>query len=106
MHGVQPQPQSRQQPGSHGHENKQSITNGLAAKAASPTYVQFQREVARQHLRAWQEKYSRKLVDGWYVDTNLNTERMSRILPAVTRAAGLVWGEDVKVYWKATAVAQ
>lgn len=48
-------------------------------------------------------RYARRLVDGWYVDTNLNWERKARILPEVTRAAGLAWGLDVKVYWKSTA---
>ena len=51
------------------------------------------------------QRYSRRLVDGWYVDTNLNGERMRRILPAAVRAAGLTWGEDVKAYWHATQVA-
>jgi hypothetical protein len=52
------------------------------------------------------QRYSRRLVDDWYVDTNLNTERISRILPEVTRAAGLVWGKDVKVYWRETRIAE
>jgi hypothetical protein len=45
---------------------------------------------------------SRPLIDGGYVDTNLNTERKARILPTVRRAAGLVWGRDVKVFWRNT----
>ena len=53
----------------------------------------------------WAQRYSRQLVEGWYVDTNLNRERMRRILPAAVRAAGLRWGEEVKVYWRATKVA-
>jgi len=51
---------------------------------------------------AWALRYSRMLVEGWYVDTNLNRERMRRILPAAVRAAGLAWSQDVKWYWKAT----
>lgn len=54
----------------------------------------------------WAQRYSRRLVDGWYADTNLNRERMRRILPAAVRAAGLKWGEDVKAYWRVTQVAQ
>lgn len=50
---------------------------------------------------AFAARYSRPLVDGWYVDTNLNRERMRRILPVAVRAAGLRWGEDVRVYWRA-----
>jgi hypothetical protein len=44
------------------------------------------------------------LVPGWYADTNLNRERMRRILPAAVSAAGLKWGEDVKTYWRAIQV--
>lgn len=54
---------------------------------------------------SWAQRYSRQLVEGWYVDTNLNRERMRRILPAAVRAAGLKWGHDVKAYWRATHVA-
>ena len=49
-------------------------------------------------------RYSRSLVDGWYVDTNLNRERMRKILPAAVSAAGLQWGCDVKTYWHATPI--
>jgi len=40
------------------------------------------------------------------VDVNLNAERMRRILPAAVRAAGLKWGTDVKVYWRARQVSE
>jgi hypothetical protein len=53
----------------------------------------------------WAQRYSRQLVDGWYIDTNLNRERMHRILPAAVQAAGLKWGQDVKAYWRAMQVA-
>ncbi|MDP1682976.1 MAG: hypothetical protein Q8L39_14540 [Burkholderiales bacterium] len=53
---------------------------------------------------AWAKRYSRTLVDNWYVDTNLNRERMRRILPAAVKAAGLKWGEDVKTYWRRTQI--
>lgn len=52
----------------------------------------------------WAKRYSRTLVDGWYVDTNLNRERMRRILPAAVEVAGLKWGKDVKTYWRRTQV--
>ncbi|MFL9951118.1 hypothetical protein PQR68_34530 [Paraburkholderia agricolaris] len=54
---------------------------------------------------AWAQRYSRPLVDDWYVDTNLNRERMCRILPAAVKAAGLKWGKDVKTYWRAAQIA-
>jgi hypothetical protein len=53
----------------------------------------------------WTQQYSRVLIDDWYVDTNLNRERMPRILQAAVRAAGLKWGEEVKVYWRSTVAA-
>ena len=55
---------------------------------------------------AFAQRYSRTLVDGWYVDTNLNKERMRRILPAAVAAAGLKWGQDVTAYWRAIKLAQ
>jgi len=45
-------------------------------------------------------RFSRGLVEGWFVDTNMNSTRMERILPVVVRAAGLVWGQDVKAFWQ------
>ena len=49
---------------------------------------------------SWVTKYSKPLVDGWHVDTNLNRGSIKRILIAAVRSAGLVWGSDVKVNWK------
>jgi len=51
---------------------------------------------------AWAKRHSRTLVDGWYVDTNLNHERMRRILPAAVESAGLQWSKDLKIYWRPT----
>lgn len=48
----------------------------------------------------WVQQHSRRLVDDWYMDTNLNPERMRRILQAPVKAAGLKWGEEVRVYWR------
>lgn len=48
------------------------------------------------------EKFSRPLVDGWYIDTNITTpERIERILTLALKSVGLVWGEDVIVQWNA-----
>lgn len=52
------------------------------------------------HRPSWARKFSRRLVDGWYVDTNLNPERMQKILPAAIDAAGLKLGEDVTINWR------
>lgn len=47
----------------------------------------------------WVMKHSRELMDGWYMDTNVTPERIHKILPIVILAAGLKWGEDVRVFW-------
>lgn len=44
-------------------------------------------------------RFSRRLVEGWFVDTNMNSTRMARILPPLVAAAGLIWGKDVAVFW-------
>lgn len=46
------------------------------------------------------DKYSRSIVDGWFFDTNLNVERMRRILPRLAAVVGLKWGAEIKVYWR------
>lgn len=48
----------------------------------------------------WIRGRSRELVDGWYMDINVNPERIQKILPAMVLSAGLKWGEDVVVTWK------
>jgi hypothetical protein len=50
------------------------------------------------------QKHSRKLVDDWYVDTNLNPNQMRPILYAAIAAAGLKFGEDVKIFWRRTQI--
>ena len=52
----------------------------------------------------WVKKYSKKLPSGWYVDTNINRERMQTLLPVAARAAGLTWGEDVRAFWSRTTI--
>ncbi len=46
------------------------------------------------------DKHSRGIVEGWYFDTNLNVERMRRILPRLAAVVGFKWGVDIKVYWR------
>lgn len=67
-------------------------TRKYVATSLADLFADQSPEFARQH--------GRPLIDGWYVDTNLNVERMRRILPAAVNAAGLKWGKDVKVYWR------
>jgi hypothetical protein len=53
---------------------------------------------------AWVRRYSVELSEGWYADTNLSVERMRVLLPVAVRAAGWKWGEDVRVFWRPTAL--
>ena len=48
---------------------------------------------------AWIAKYSRPLINGLYVDTNLNRIQMRRALGAAIRGAGLVNHQDVLIIW-------
>lgn len=48
----------------------------------------------------WVAKHSKKICDGWYVDTNLNLERMQTLLPVAIKAAGLHLGKHVRVFWR------
>jgi hypothetical protein len=52
----------------------------------------------------WVRRYSVELSEGWYADTNLSVERMRVLLPAAVRAAGWRWGDDVRVFWRPTAL--
>jgi hypothetical protein len=51
---------------------------------------------------AFANKHSRKLVDDWHVDTNLNPDQMRGIFSATVAAAGFSLGKDVKINWKRT----
>ena len=87
-------------------ERREAIAAAMGLHGTTRTYVAKTREeLFPGQSAAWAVRYSRALVEGWYVDTNLNRERMRRILPAAVRAAGLAWGQDVKAYWRATPVA-
>ena len=87
-------------------DRRESMANDMGRYGKTRAYVaQTLDELFPGQPKAWARRYSRKLVDGWYVDTNLNRERMRRVLPAAVAAAGLTWGKDVKAYWRPTQVA-
>ena len=48
---------------------------------------------------AWIAKHSRSLINGLYVDTNLNRIQMRRVLGAAIRGAGPVNHQDVLIIW-------
>ncbi len=46
------------------------------------------------------KRYSRRLVDGWYIDTNQCQHQRTHILKiAVSVVKSLSWDQDVKVHW-------
>lgn len=82
-------------------ERREAMARAMGAHGATRAYVaKTQAELFPSQPLSFAQRYSRALVDGWYVDTNLNSERMRRILPAAVAAAGLIWGQDVKAYWR------
>lgn len=83
-------------------ERRDAMARAVGMYGTTRTYVAKTREeLFPGQSQAFAQRYSRTLVEGWYVDTNLNKERMRRILPAAVAAAGLKWGQDVKAYWRA-----
>lgn len=84
-------------------DQREAMARAVGLCGNTRTYVATNRsELFPAQTDSFAQRFSRNLVDGWYVDTNLGRERMCRILPAAVRAAGLRWGEDVRVYWRAT----
>ncbi len=87
-------------------DHRVAMAKAMGCYGTTRTYVaKTLAELFPARSTAWAQRYSRTLVDGWYVDVNLNPERMRRILPAAVKAAGLKWGKDVKIYWRATQIA-
>lgn len=50
----------------------------------------------------WAHAHSRRVVEGWYADTNLSLELKQRLLRRVFRANGLREGTDVVILWRST----
>jgi hypothetical protein len=84
-------------------EQRDAIAVAVGRRGSSRAYVARSREGLFQgKSAAWAYRFSRELLDGWYVDTNLSRERIRAIMPAAVRASGLRWGEDVQVLWRRT----
>ena len=84
-------------------ERREAIAMAIGECGTTRAYVAQSREALFPgQSTAFAMRYSRTLIDGWYVDINLNQERMRRILPVAVRAAGLTWGKEVRVYWRAS----
>lgn len=87
-------------------DRREEMATAMGGRGLTRTYVAKSRtELFPGQPAAWAQRYSRMPVDGRYIDTNLNRERMRRILPPAVTAAGLRWGQDVKAYWRPTQIA-
>jgi len=86
-------------------DKRKEMAAAMASCGNTRCYVaQYREELFSGQSASWVTQHSRELVAGWYVDTNINLERMRRVLLAAVRASGLVMGQDIKVYWKSTRV--
>jgi hypothetical protein len=84
-------------------ERREAMAEAVSYFGNTRAYVARSPEALFQGRAAsWARKHSRELMAGWYVDTNLNPERMRRIIPAAVQAAGLRWGQDVRTFWRRT----
>jgi hypothetical protein len=82
-------------------EQRDAMAEAAARNARSRSYVaRTPEELFRGHPADWSRRHSRLLVEGWFVDTNMNPGKMQAILKSAVTAAGLVWGQDVKVVWR------
>lgn len=81
-------------------EKREQIAHEVGRMGYSRRYIAQDRMALFTRMsEAWTIKYSRKLCDGWYVDTNVNRKQIHTILHRAVTAAGLKWGTDVCVYW-------
>jgi hypothetical protein len=86
-------------------DKRKEMAAAMASCGYTRRYVaQYRDELFSGQSASWVMQHSRELVAGWYVDTNINLERMRRVLMAAVRASGLQMGQDIKVYWKSTKV--
>lgn len=81
-------------------ERREAMASAMGRYGYSRNYVATSVEGLFSGMPAHKaKKFSRRLIDGWYVDSNINLERMRRILPAAVKAAGLNMNDDVRIYW-------
>ena len=82
-------------------EKRLEMARAAQALGLTPRYIsQEKTDLFQGKSQKFIDQYSRSIVEGWFFDTNLNVERMRRILPRLAAVAGLKWGTDIKVYWR------
>jgi hypothetical protein len=86
-------------------ERRDEMARAMCARGYSRTYVaRSTAQLFPGKPPGWASKFSRSLIDGWMIDTNLNRPRIASLLRIAAAAAGLSWGLDVQIYWRATRV--
>lgn len=86
-------------------DHRDAMAQAMASCGTTRCYVAKSiTELFPGHSTSWAWRHSRNLEPGWFVDTNVNLERMRRVLPAAVAAAGLQFGRDVKVTWRSSRV--
>ena len=84
-------------------ERREAMARAMGARGYSRAYVaRTPAELFPGKPAAWAAKFSRTLVDGWVIDTNLNRPRIATLTRVAVAAAGLAWGVDAQVFWRAT----
>jgi hypothetical protein len=82
-------------------EQRPAMAEAAARDSRSRSYIARRPEdLFRDRSADWSRRHSRRLVDGWFIDINMNPKQMQAILKSVVAAAGLLWGKDVKVMWE------
>jgi len=86
-------------------ERREVMANAMSSRGRSRTYVALTRAgLFQDKAQAWVERFSRPLMAGWFIDTNLSRRDIQKLLAVAVEAAGLEWGKEVQVYWRATEV--
>lgn len=86
-------------------DRREAMAQAIGRCGTTRTYVSKVRADLFAYKSAdWVARHSCPLVEGWFVDTNLNLERKLRILSVAVQSAGLTWNDDVRVYWGPTLI--
>jgi hypothetical protein len=81
------------------------MANAMSSGGRSRAYVALSRAgLFQDQTQTWAEQHSRPLMAGWFIDTNLSRSQIQKLLTVAVDAAGLEWGKDVQVYWRASEI--
>lgn len=81
--------------------HRETMAVAIAGRGNSRKYVaRSPNELFTNRQHDWIARYSRLLVDDWYLDTNLNDKQKLHILVSATKAVGLRWDCNIKVRWR------